>query len=134
VRYRTGDLVSLESGPCPCGRSFVRAIGGVLGRIHERLHVRGIEMLPSSVENVVRRHPAVCEYQLEAYHVRGECELAIEIEPDEAVASEGDRARVAAEVAEDVRRSFGIRLQCEAVPPLSVSRSESRPRRLHVRN
>ena len=64
--------------------------------------------------------------------MRGECELAIEIEPDEAVASEGDRARVAAEVAEDVRRSLGIRLQCEAIPPLSVSRSESRPRRLRV--
>jgi phenylacetate-CoA ligase len=134
VRYRTGDLVQLDGGGhCACGRSLVRAVGGIAGRVGDRVRVRGLEMLPSTVENVVRRHPAVIEYQLEAYEVRGECELAIDVEPDEAVASEGDRARVAAEVAEDVRRSLGLRLQCEAVPPLSLSRAADRPRRVVFR-
>ena len=34
-----------------------------------------------------------------------------------AIASEGDRARVAAEVSEDLKRSLGLRLQCDVVPP-----------------
>jgi phenylacetate-CoA ligase len=105
----------------------------VLGRVGERLLVRGIELLPSTLENIVRRHPAVMEYQLEAYQVHGQCELAIDIEPDEAVATEGDRARVAAEVAEDVKRSLGLRLQCEAVPPQSLARDHARPKRLIFR-
>jgi phenylacetate-CoA ligase len=130
VRYRTGDLVRLLDEPCGCGRSFVRAEGGVLGRTDQLMRVRGIEILPSAVENIVRRHPAVTEYQLEAYQVHGECELAVEIEPDEAVATEGDRARVAAEVAHDVRRSLGLRLQCDAVPPGTLDRDISRPQRL----
>jgi phenylacetate-CoA ligase len=134
VRYRTGDLVQFVGGRCACGRSSVRAVGGIAGRVGDRVRVRGVEMLPSTVENVVRRHPAVTEYQLEAYQVRGEYELSIDVEPDEAVASEGDRARVAAEVAEDVRRSLGLRLQCEAVPPQSLSRAASRPRRVVFRS
>ncbi len=130
VRYRTGDIVERVAGRCDCGRSTMRA--RVLGRIGERLTVRGVECFPSTFENIVRRHPAVMEYQLQAYQVHGECELAIDIEPDEAVATEGDRARVAAEVAEDVKRSLGLRLQCEAVPPRSRGRAEARPKRLVV--
>jgi phenylacetate-coenzyme A ligase PaaK-like adenylate-forming protein len=82
------------------------------------------------IENIVRRHPAVTEYQIAQYQIRGACELAVEVEPDQAVASEGDRARVAAEVAEDLRRSLGLRLPCEAIPPGSLPRSEARPRRV----
>jgi phenylacetate-CoA ligase len=126
VGYRTGDLVQRAGEPCACGREVVC----VLGRADEALRVRGVVILPSMLENIVRRHPAVTEYRLDAYHVRGESELGIEIEPDEAVATEGDRARVAAEVAEDIKRSLGLRLQCEAVPPASLPRDDPRPRRV----
>ncbi len=124
---RSGDAALLTDSPaCVCGRPTVV----VLGRAEDALTVRGVAIFPSTIENIVRRHPAVNEYRLEAYHVRGECELAIDVEPDEAVATEGDRARVAAEVAEDVRRSLGLRLQCEAVPASSLPRDDPRPRRL----
>lgn len=124
--YRTGDLVEPVGERCACGRETVV----IRGRKQDLLSVRGIDILPSTIENIVRRHPAVIEYRLDAYHVRGESELGIEIEPDEAVASEGDRARVAAEVAEDVKRSLGLRLQCEAVPAGSLPRDDPRPVRV----
>jgi phenylacetate-CoA ligase len=123
---RTGDVVEIDDARCACGRATVR----VLGRVDERLTVRGVELLPSTLENIVRRHPAVTEYRIVEYQVGGRCELAVEIEPDQAVASEGDRARVAAEVAEDLRRSLGLRLPCEAIPPGSLPRDDSRPRRV----
>ncbi len=128
VRYRTGDLIEVLQQSCQCGRPARLVL--VKGRLDERLHVRGIDLLPADIENVVRRHPAVREYQIEAFDVRGERELAVDIEPDPAIASEGDRARVAAEVAEDLKRSLGLRLQCEAVPPETLTRGESRPRRV----
>ncbi len=126
VRYRTGDLVRQAEARCACGREVVH----VHGRKRDVQNVRGVDILPATIENIVRRHPAVSEYRLDTYHVRGECELAIAVEPDEAVATEGDRARVAAEVAEDVKRSLGLRLQCEAVPPASLPRDDPRPRRV----
>jgi phenylacetate-CoA ligase len=124
--YRTGDRVEFDDERCACGRETVR----VLGRVDERFEVRGIEVWPSVLENIVRRHPAVTEYQIVEYQVGGACELAVEIEPDPAIASESDRARVAAEVAEDLRRSLGLRLPCEAIPPGSLSRDDPRPRRV----
>jgi phenylacetate-CoA ligase len=131
-RYRTGDLVRLSHQPCACGRAWIKAAGGVLGRTGECFVVRGVEVLPSMVEQVVRRHPAVADYRLRVYSVRNECELSVEIEPDQAIASEGDRARVAAEVSEDLKRSFGVRLQCDVVAPSSLGDQDAglRARRL----
>jgi len=133
IRYRTGDIVRLRRDACACGSGYARADGGVLGRLEDLLDVRGTLVLPSMVENVVRRHPAVLDYRLHAYDVRGACEVAVEIEPDAAIATEGDRARVAAEVSEDLRRSLGLRLQCEAVASGSLPRDEPRPQRVDRR-
>jgi phenylacetate-CoA ligase len=132
ARYRTGDLVRLHHGACACGNASVKADGGVLGRVTERMLVRGHELLPSDIEQVVRRHPAVAEYHLRVYQVRGHCEVAVEIEPDDVIASEGDRARVAAEVGEDLKRSLGLRLQTDVVAPDSLRAQDSgrRARRL----
>jgi phenylacetate-CoA ligase len=120
--YRTGDIVRLTREPCGCGQSDVRAEGGILGRLSERMMVRGVELLPSRVEQVVRRHPAVSDYHLLVYEAGGECTVSVEIEADHAIASEGDRARVAAEVAEDLKRSLGVRLACEVVAPGGLSK------------
>ncbi len=132
VRYRTGDLAQISQATCACGSTLGRAEGGVRGRLSERFMVRGVEVLPSTIEHVVRRHPAVIEYHLLVYQVRGECELGVKIELDGAIASEGDLARVAAEVGEDLRRSLGLRLQCEVTPPGSLNDQDAgrRARRL----
>jgi phenylacetate-CoA ligase len=131
-RYRTGDLVRPSREPCTCGGDSIKVAGGVLGRIGEYVVVRGVEMLPSLVEHVVRRHPAVADYRLRIYQVRGGSEISVEIEPDQAIASEGDRARVAAEIGEDLKRSFGLRLQCDVVAPGSLGDQDAglRARRL----
>jgi phenylacetate-CoA ligase len=132
VRYRTGDLVQISQGACACGSTSARAEGGVRGRLGERLLVRGVELLPTSIEQVVRRHPAVVEYRAKVYQVRGECEVCVQIELNGAVASEGDLARVTSEVGEDLRRSLGLRLQVEAAPPGSLNDQDAgrRARRL----
>ncbi len=132
VRYRTGDLVQISRGTCACGSTSARAEGGVRGRLSERLLVRGVDLLPTSIEQVVRRHPAVVDYRVKVYQVRGECEVGVQVELNGAVASEGDLARVTSEVGEDLRRSLGLRLQVEAAPPGSLNDQDAgrRARRL----
>ncbi len=53
VRFRTGDLTRLEPAPCPCGRSFAR-LGRIAGRSDEVVIVKGINIFPSRVGQILR--------------------------------------------------------------------------------
>src|SRR5439155_1567484 len=61
IRYRTGDRVRLADAPCACGRTFRRLEGGILGRLDDMLILRGVNVFPSAVEDIVRRFAAVEE-------------------------------------------------------------------------
>lgn len=79
IRYRTGDLV--RKGPdaiCECGRAELRLDGGILGRVDDMVLIRGVNIFPSAVEEIVRGFPEVAEYRA---FVRG-AELELEIESE----------------------------------------------------
>ena len=59
IRYRTGALVRLNQASCACGRTFARFEGGVLGRADDMVVIRGVNVFPSAVENLVRRCDAI---------------------------------------------------------------------------
>src|SRR4051794_8392121 len=52
LRYRTGDVASLDRRPCRCGRTLVR-MSKVLGRRDDMLVVRGVNVYPTEIEAVV---------------------------------------------------------------------------------
>ncbi|MFQ5694013.1 MAG: phenylacetate--CoA ligase family protein, partial [Nitrospinota bacterium] len=53
IRYWTGDLVQVVTGPCPCGRTHARSPGGVRGRADDMVIFAGINFYPTQVEQVV---------------------------------------------------------------------------------
>ena len=55
IRYRTGDQVKRKTEPCECRRTFWRLEGGVIGRIDDALIIRGVNVYPSTIENIIRR-------------------------------------------------------------------------------
>ena len=57
VRWWTGDIVVRDSTPAADGRTHARLTGGVQGRGDDMLIVRGVNLFPSAVEDVVRAHP-----------------------------------------------------------------------------
>jgi phenylacetate-CoA ligase len=61
----TGDRVRVADGPCTCGRTFLRLEGGILGRVDDMVIVRGVNVFPSAIEGIVRRVPAIDEFQIE---------------------------------------------------------------------
>ncbi|MHB8708966.1 MAG: phenylacetate--CoA ligase family protein [Desulfuromonadales bacterium] len=66
LRYRTGDIAALYESPCACGRATPR-LGPVLGRLAQRLKVRGTTVYPSAVFNVLQGFPTIDGYYLEVF-------------------------------------------------------------------
>lgn len=64
IRYRTGDVIRVDDTPCSCGRTFTRLAGGVIGRANDMVVVRGVNIFPAAVENLIRRHEAVDEFRV----------------------------------------------------------------------
>jgi phenylacetate-CoA ligase len=56
VRYWTGDICSLSTGPCACGRTLAR-MGPIVGRSDDMLIVRGVNVYPSQIGSVLGRLP-----------------------------------------------------------------------------
>ena len=104
IRYRTGDHVRLAAGACRCGRSYQRLEGGVIGRIDDVLIVRGVNVFPSAVENIVRRFPEVAEFAVEVRRQGQMDEMEIKLE-----VRNGEPGSVAKAVAREIRAGIGIR-------------------------
>ncbi len=65
VRWWTGDVVVRDSRPTPDGRTHARLVGGVLGRADDMLIIRGVNLFPTAVEDIVRAFPGTTnEYVL----------------------------------------------------------------------
>jgi phenylacetate-CoA ligase len=65
IRWWTGDVVVRDRTPQPDGRTHARLVGGVLGRADDMLIVRGVNLFPTAVEDIVRAFPGTTtEYVL----------------------------------------------------------------------
>src|SRR6266700_1606609 len=73
IRYRTGDLVRHGGYSCPCGRTFLMLPGGVLGRVDDMLIVRGVNVYPSALANILHRFPEVSYCRRIAYSPQFTC-------------------------------------------------------------
>ena len=61
IRYRTGDLTTLTTEACECGRTMVR-MDNVTGRTDDLIVVRGVNCYPSEIESVVLEFDSVAPY------------------------------------------------------------------------
>jgi len=63
LRYRTGDIATLDREPCPCGRTLAR-MSKVTGRADDMVVVRGVNVYPSEIEAVLLADPGVAPHYL----------------------------------------------------------------------
>src|SRR2546425_3619769 len=126
IRYRTGDLAVISRDPCTCGRSWPRLIGGILGRTDDMITVRGINVFPSAIENIIRRHPQIVEFAIEVYRQREMHELQLKVE------IEGPPNGVIERLGNDIHNDLHVRATIEGVETGSLPRFELKARRLQV--
>lgn len=117
IRYRTGDLVR------PCNYpdiGYLFLAGGVLGRTDDMMIIRGVNVFPSSIEQIIREIPDVAEYRLTAYRSGEMDQLKIEIESNQ---------QCAAAIAEQLQVRLGLRVDVVTASPETLPRFEAKGRR-----
>ena len=127
LRYRTGDLVrsSLDT-LCECGRSDLALEGGILGRTDDMICVRGVNIYPSAVEEIMRMHGEVAEYQVRVDTASALAQIAILIET-RLEATEPSTLALQLEVA--LQTAFNLRIPVTLVPAGSLPRFEMKAKR-----
>jgi phenylacetate-CoA ligase len=127
VRYRTSDIVQVAAADvCECGTRDLALEGGILGRTDDMLVVRGVNVYPSAVENIVRSFEAVSEYRVEIQNHRTLPELSIRIEPSPEYARDSTLTH---RLEAALTNAFSLRIPVSLALPGSLPRFEMKARR-----
>ena len=122
LRYRTGDVSSIDPSRCECGRTTAR-MARIRGRIDDMLIIRGVNLYPSEVERVLLSLGDVApHYQLVVDRPGAMDELTVLCEPLASVDADGLRLRV--EYA--LREATGLAMLVKVLEPGGVPRSEGK--------
>lgn len=125
IRYRTGDLVKLNLTPCGCGRTFARFDGGLLGRSDDMVTIRGVNVYPTAIENVIRQFGSVDEFQITVTTVHEMHQLEVEIE----VVSGNDTEHVRTHVEQAIYHALSLRPTVKVARPGTLAHFEMKARR-----
>lgn len=120
IRYRTGDYVRLNQSPCSCGRTSPRIDGGIIGRIDDLMIVRGVNLYPSAIENLIRSFSDIDEFAVFVHQKQLLDEIEVQIEGSESRAGQLQKA---------FRERFGLRAKVTTVAVGSLPRYELKSRR-----
>jgi phenylacetate-CoA ligase len=129
IRYRTGDLVKPAPSagePCACGRFELALEGGIIGRTDDMVIVRGVNVYPSAVEEIVRAAGAVAEYQVEISATNALPELSLQIEPR---ADCKDVAELVRRLEKDFESTLALRVPVTVLPLGTLPRFEMKAKR-----
>jgi phenylacetate-CoA ligase len=129
VRYRTRDLVQLADRPCPCGRTLVAFEGGVLARLDDMKKIRGIIVYPRRIEEIVRGHAGVDEFEIVFRRIGGLDEILVRIDPSPRL-SLVERRGMEPALADALRIGLGIRAGVELTEPGALPRWDHKAKRV----
>jgi phenylacetate-CoA ligase len=126
IRYRTGDWVQPDYEPCACGRCFLLLKGGVLGRVDDMIVVRGVNVFPSAIENILREFSEIEEFRVEILQKEAMREIKLILEPSSA---QSFAPGLGEKVRQRVRERIGLRPEVELVAPGTLPRYELKAKR-----
>ncbi len=132
LRYRTRDITYLERAPCTCGRTTVR-MHRVLGRTDDMLIIRGVNVFPSQIEEIILKVEGTePHYQLVVERRDQLDELEVQVEMNEKVFSDEIRGleRMERRIEEELYAALNIHTRVRLVEPKTIARSEGKAKRI----
>ena len=128
IRYRTRDLTRLLP-PTACS---MRRISKITGRTDDMLIIRGVNVFPSQIEELILRTPGLSpHYRLELARASHLDTLTVHVESaGEPQSSDDSRGRAASALAHNVKSYVGISVKVEVHPPGGIERSVGKAKRI----
>ncbi|HOQ68125.1 MAG TPA: phenylacetate--CoA ligase, partial [Candidatus Atribacteria bacterium] len=132
IRYRTGDISSLNYEPCSCGRTLVR-MKRVFSRTDDMLIVRGVNVYPSQIESIILSFDGVEPYYqivLTRESFLDQIEVQVEVTPqffsDQIKVLEGLKKQIE----EKLKTELNLSCEVKLLEPKSITRSEGKSKRV----
>ncbi|HHY28310.1 MAG TPA: phenylacetate--CoA ligase [Desulfitobacterium dehalogenans] len=132
IRYRTHDVSSLKYEKCECGRTLVR-MSKVTGRSDDMLIIRGVNVFPSQIENVLLQTGETApHYLLVVDRVDNLDILEIWVEMSQNMFSDKVKKieELEAKIRKEIASTLGIHAKIRLVEPKSIERSEGKAKRV----
>lgn len=125
IRYKTGDITSVNREACKCGRTHAR-LQRLKGRLDDMLIVRGVNVYPSEIESILLAIPALSsQYQIVVSRDRALDEIKVRVE-----AASSAPAELVSDVISRLKDNLGITASVEILPVGSLPRSEGKALRV----
>lgn len=133
IRYHTGDITRLLESECACGRTTQR-ISRVLGRADDMLIVRGINVFPSQIEDVIAGIPEVTDqFQVvldRLQHRLDEITVRVELEENAFTGELKDLAEAQKHVENELKKVLNIRTNVELVEKGTIPRTAGKAKKI----
>ncbi|GHT77822.1 phenylacetate-coenzyme A ligase [Actinomycetota bacterium] len=132
IRYRTRDISRIIPGSCECGRTL-RRMDRITGRTDDMLIIRGVNVFPSQIQQVINSFDEVTSYYQIILtrdgaldHVLLKVETVPEFDFDEIRKIESLQRRINAEL----KSNLQVSVEVKVVEPKSIERSEGKAKRV----
>jgi phenylacetate-CoA ligase len=123
LRYATGDVVDHHTEPCPAGHPGRWLPRGILGRTDDMVVIRGMNVFPSAIEQILRESQGVGEFRITFYtDPRAMDEIKIEVELSQPLEARAIQARM--------RQRLGLRVRLVPVRPGILPEQHGKARRV----
>ncbi|MGB3944384.1 MAG: phenylacetate--CoA ligase [Methanothrix sp.] len=133
IRYHTGDVTYMMEDDCPCGRSSVR-LHRFLGRADDMLVVRGINVFPSQIEDVLLNIPEIGDYFQVVVdrkrHALDDISIKVEVSDLAFTGELADLARLQKKVEGELKSVMKIRSKVELVEKGSLPRTQGKSKKI----
>ena len=132
LRYRTRDITSLISEPCPCGRT-IRRMARISHRSDDMFIIRGVNVFPGQIESALLSvEGTVPHYQIILTRDNGldQVEVRVELTSDRFGDTISSIENVRREIARKIESTVGIRTAVRLVEPQTIPRSEGKAKRV----
>ncbi|WNY29061.1 Phenylacetate-coenzyme A ligase [Methanimicrococcus stummii] len=131
IRYRVGDLASLDASVCKCGRTHPRLMR-LKGRSDDMVIVRGINVFPGQVEYVLVKFPEVSPHFMILIDRDGEMDsMKVQVElADMASDKLDDYYKLKSRIEHELKSILNLYAEVEFVAPGTIPRSEGKAKRV----
>ncbi len=132
IRYRIGDITSMDDSVCACGRTHPR-IQRITGRVDDMLIIRGINVFPSQVEYALMAIPEVGQhFQIVVSRSGALDDMLVRVELNKDAFSDKitDIMAIRQKVEHRLMNALNVKADVELVEPGSLPRFEGKSKKV----